>query len=370
MNIPNTLSLQRYIMSSSRMASRLIRWYLADHRPLPWRETRNPYHIWLSEVILQQTRVDQGLSYYLEFTGAFPTVADLAKAPEDLVLKYWQGLGYYSRARNLHAAAKRVVEEHKGIFPSQYELIRTLPGIGPYTAAAVASIAFDLPYAAVDGNVYRFLSRLFGIETPIDSPEGKKQFQELAGSLLDRKRPGLFNQAMMEFGAMVCRPANPACAGCLFADECVAFRSGRVKLLPVKGKKQAVRDRYLYYIIYIDRQGNTLVGKRTGKDIWEGLYEFPLIETNSPSDTALPEITGRIAALSGSNAVIRQVSPEIRHQLSHQLLHAVFIHVSVPRLPAVNWPGYFVCPAGELEQYAFPRLISRYLENGESMSFT
>ena len=220
-------------------AKRLIKWYNFNKRELPWRSTSDPYKIWLSEIILQQTQVNQGLSYYLKFVEEFQTVKDLAKAPADKVMKLWQGLGYYSRARNLHEAAKNIVNEHKGEFPKAYEDIRALKGVGDYTAAAIASIAYNLPYAVVDGNVYRVLSRIFGIETPIDSTSGKKEFNELANELLTKKNPADYNQAIMEFGALYCRPKNPDCTNCIFNDKCEAYRLNKINLLPVKSKNMS-----------------------------------------------------------------------------------------------------------------------------------
>src|ERR1043165_6651460 len=255
-------------------SGKIMTWYEQNKRDLPWRNTRDPYLIWLSEVILQQTRVDQGMAYYHKFAEAFPTVKDLAKADSDKVMKLWQGLGYYSRARNLHAAAKMVAGKYKGVFPASYEGIKELKGVGDYTAAAIASFAFKLPHAVVDGNVYRVLSRVFGIETPIDSTQGKKEFNKLANELLDISNPADHNQAVMEFGSQFCKPVNPDCKSCFFNTKCFAFKHSKVPELPVKSKKTKVRSRYLNYFIIVDKNGSIFVHKRQKKDIWEGLYEF------------------------------------------------------------------------------------------------
>ncbi len=270
----------------------LIQWYLQNKRDLPWRKTIAPYKIWLSEIMLQQTRVAQGLPYFLKFTEAFPTVQDMATAPEEQVLKLWQGLGYYSRARNLHATAKQVTFEMGGDFPGSYEGLLKLKGVGDYTAAAIASIAYGEPVPVVDGNVYRVLARYFGIETDISSSGAKKQFTEVAASLLPKDDAANFNQAMMEFGALQCVPKNPDCSVCIFNTECAAYLTGRVDKLPVKLKKTKVTNRFFNYLIIKDAAGNTVVNKRTAKGIWRNLYEFPLIETESELD--LEEVREKI----------------------------------------------------------------------------
>jgi len=262
----------------------LLDWYRNNQRDLPWRRTNDPYAIWLSEVILQQTRVEQGMPYWLRFIEDFPTVTDLANADEREVLRLWQGLGYYSRARNLHAAAKIVRDEYNGNFPNQYEQIRALKGIGDYTAAAISSFAFNLPHAVVDGNVYRFLSRIFAINTPIDSTNGKKEFFVLANELLDKSNPGTFNQSLMEFGAMQCKPSNPDCSVCPFNQYCQSFATNTVSEYPVKAKKTKTRNRYFDFIILSDEK-NTLLQKREEKDIWQGLYQFPVIESEKKNKT-------------------------------------------------------------------------------------
>ncbi|WP_080903660.1 A/G-specific adenine glycosylase [Parabacteroides sp. Marseille-P3160] len=340
-----------------------INWYRQHQRELPWRETKDPYLIWISEIILQQTRVAQGLEYYRRFTERFPTVKSLAEAREEEVLKYWQGLGYYSRARNLHTAAREVMVRFGGHFPCRYEDILSLRGIGEYTAAAIVSFAWNEPYPVVDGNVYRVLSRLFAIDTPIDSSKGKKQFTELAQMLLNPEKAGIQNQAVMEFGALQCIPQNPDCPHCVFEDYCMAFHAGKVQSLPFKQHKTKTRNRYFNYL-YLIYKGQTYLHRRSGKDIWEGLYEFPLIETESSVD---------FAALSRMEAFARLLPPEIpltllssktgvKHVLSHQILYASFYKIELAS-PLRPDNAYRPIPPEELEHYAIPRLIHSYLEN-------
>jgi len=351
------------LMNKHSFSAPLIAWYEAAFRPLPWRETADPYHIWLSEIILQQTRVDQGMAYYYKFIENFPTVAHLAAATEDQVLLCWQGLGYYSRARNLHASARIVVQVFKGKFPETYEGLLSLKGVGPYTAAAISSISFNLPHAVVDGNVYRVLSRLAGIFTPIDSPAGAKEFRALANSLIDDRRPGLFNQAMMELGAMICKPQNPACDSCPVASGCYARLNNRIGELPVKEKKTLVRNRWFYYIVLTDPSGKTLVMQRKAGDIWQGLFEFPLVETNGEewTDNEIPvELFDELLKKPGFE--LTGISSPVRHILSHQHLHARFLRFSAPALPSALYPESIEIHLDNLGSLAFPRLITRYLE--------
>ena len=344
-----------------RFAPALLRWYAENGRQLPWRMTRDAYRIWLSEIILQQTRVQQGLAYYERFIDRFPEIRLLAEAPEDEVLKLWQGLGYYSRARNLHAAARQVVEQHNGCFPSTYEEIRALRGVGDYTAAAIASMAFDLPHAVVDGNVYRVLARLFDLATPIDSTEGRKSFAALAQELLDTHHPATYNQAIMDFGATHCTPQRPACSTCPFADCCLALAAGTVAERPVKQGRTKIRDRYFHYLHLSDGE-RTLLHRRSEGDIWQGLYEFPLIETSEATEFA--ELCGGddfLALLAGSHYRLRATKRMAKHQLSHQRLHATFYHIEVEQLPSTD--GLIAVPHAELDQYAVARLTERYLED-------
>lgn len=339
----------------------LLAWYSQNRRNLPWRSAKNPYSIWLSEIILQQTRVEQGIGYYYKFLDAFPSVDKLAAAPVDKIMLLWQGLGYYSRARNLHAAAKMVVNTYNGKFPDSYEELRKLPGVGPYTASAIASIGFNLPHAVVDGNVYRLLSRYFNIDTAIDSSFGAKAFFELANELIPHEHPGDFNQAMMDFGSLVCKPKNPSCAVCPLSAGCGAFRYSRVDFLPVKKGRIKVRKRYFIYLIVEDAEGNTLVKKRGPKDIWEGLYEFPLFELNDEKSWLDPLASEEIQSFFKSlQANVDKVSNPVKHILSHQHLHVAFIHAT-PR--ALNMKGSFEkVPISTLNQLGMPRVITRYLE--------
>lgn len=307
-------------------AKRLIQWYLQNKRDLPWRETTDPYRIWLSEIMLQQTRVAQGMPYYFAFSEAFPTIFDLARAPEEKVLKLWQGLGYYSRARNLHATAQHIALELGGKFPENYTSLLQLKGVGEYTAAAIASFSYKEVVPVVDGNVFRVLSRYFDIETDIASPKAKKEFSALAFELMPKDNPATFNQAIMEFGALQCVPKNPSCMFCPLNDGCLALAKGKVDQLPVKLKKQKVANRYFNYLVYADADGKTLLQKRSGKGIWQNLYEFPLVETQSQADL------GMVSDAIDKNE-IRSISEidgaSVIHKLSHQHLFIRFWKVEV-----------------------------------------
>lgn len=347
-------------MEKTDISALLIAWYEKNRRELPWRETSDPYRIWISEVILQQTRVAQGLGYYERFTARFPDVAALAAADEDEVLKLWQGLGYYSRARNLHAAARQVIGDFGGKFPETMEGMLSLQGVGRYTAAAVCSIAYGEPLAVVDGNVYRVLSRLFAVDLPIDSTPGQRYFAELAQSLLDVRRPGLHNQAVMELGALQCVPKSPDCRVCPLRDCCLALAGGRIGALPVKTGKTRVRPRYFNYLHIHD--GNSLWLSRRGEgDIWQGLYEFPLIETEQETEFEELRRTEAFFRLLGNTAFRLEKYVEMpRHQLSHQTLYARFYRIAVDGLPQV--PGLRTVPFRELHDYAVSRLTEMYLD--------
>ncbi len=340
-------------------AKNLINWYKTNKRELPWRHTSDPYKIWLSEIILQQTQVVQGLSYYYKFVKNYPTVKHLAKAPIDEVMKNWQGLGYYSRARNLHEAAKYIVMHYKGVFPKTYLEIRQLKGVGDYTAAAIASSAYNLQHAVVDGNVYRVLSRVFGIETPIDSGEGKKQFQNLANELLPKKESSLYNQAIMEFGALYCRPSNPNCSECIFKYKCAAFAEEKVSFFPVKAKKTKVKIRYFNYFIFTNKQ-TVYISKRQEKDIWQGLYEFYLIETPKKIKNELILKTKEVRKIASlKESVIKSISKEYKHILSHRQLFTRFYHLEIKH--SIKLKSTINVKIKDLNKYAFPRLIERYL---------
>ncbi len=332
----------------------LREWYLQEKRDLPWRGSTDPYSIWLSEVILQQTRVDQGTPYYHRFLSAFPNVGALAAASEDEVLKLWEGLGYYSRARNLHAAAKQVMSEHKGRFPSNHEGLRSLKGIGPYTAAAIGSIAFRLRVACVDGNVIRVMARFHGITDPVDSTTVAKEIDRLAQEALDREHPGDHNQAMMELGATVCLPKNPRCGDCPLREGCVTLRLGLMDSIPFKAKRTKVRDRFFHYMVLSDGE-RTLVERREGGDIWQGLYQFPLVE----SDRALSPDEALKFAPWADEALFRQSVGPFRHLLSHQRIHALFFEWRTDTLPASD---YQPVTWDSLHHLAFPRLVHRFLE--------
>lgn len=344
----------------------LCAWYAREGRDLPWRETRDPYRIWLSEVILQQTRVQQGLAYYLRFTERFPDVRALAAASEEEVLKLWQGLGYYSRARNLHAAARQIVREFGGRFPDSYEQVRRLCGVGEYTAAAVCSIAFDLPCAVVDGNVYRVLARLFDLDTPIDTTAGRRVFAALAGELLDPSCPGRCNQAIMDFGALQCTPAQPRCGDCPLSERCAALAAGSVGERPRKRGRTKTRDRWFHYL-HLTCDGQTSLRRREGRDIWQGLWEFPLIETEGPADFATLAARPDFRSLAGREWRLRGCVPMPPHQLSHQTIRATFYRLEVEALP--DGEGLRAVPAARIDDYAVSRLTESYLEGGQGELF-
>ncbi len=327
-------------------------WYRQNKRDLPWRHTNDPYKIWLSEIIMQQTRVEQGLSYYLKFINTYPSVFDLANASEQEVLNLWQGLGYYSRARNLHFTAKFIAFEREGEFPTNFNDLLHLKGIGNYSAAAIASFCFKEPVAVVDGNVYRVLSRVFDIAIPIDSTEGKKYFFELAQNLINKKEPDVFNQAIMEFGALQCTPSNPNCSICPLSVKCLSFAADTINLRPVKTKKVKVSKRYFHFMMF-NIDGNTYLEQRNSKDIWLNLYQFPLIETIDNNETINWE------KYSISPPV--KVSSEIKHILSHQNIHAKFYHFSSAPLTAE--PNWLKIKFADIQDYPLPRLIDRYLDN-------
>ncbi|MFS4492441.1 A/G-specific adenine glycosylase [Maribacter sp. 2308TA10-17] len=346
----------------------ILIWYAQNKRTLPWRRTRDPYKIWLSEIMLQQTRVVQGTPYYLKFVANFPTVYDLAKASEEQVLKLWQGLGYYSRARNLHATAKMVVEEYEGEFPKTYKELLKLKGVGDYTASAIASICFDEPQPVVDGNVYRVLARYFGIDTPINSTEGLRYFKELARKIMNADNIRDYNQGIMEFGAIQCAPKKPNCLSCPLNESCVALQKNTIDKLPVKLNKTKVRKRYFNYLVPLidseNREKRTLLKRRKGKGIWQNLWEFPLLE--SDDEISLEKV------LSGLSEVLElHDSPEVTpfneklivHKLSHQHLHTRFWLIKTD----TKLEGSI--PVAEVEDYAVPVLIADFIKTAKISYF-
>lgn len=356
-NTINIVLLQNQI-KLMKFCNLLEAWYLSVDRDLPWRKNKNPYSVWLSEIILQQTRVAQGTAYYYKFIEAFPEVSDLANASEEVVLKLWQGLGYYSRARNLHYSAKYITNELNGFFPDSYAELLKLKGVGDYTASAIASICFDEQTAVVDGNVYRVLSRYFGIDTPINSSKGIKEFKLLAQSLLETENPGQYNQAIMDFGALQCVPQNPDCSICPLAGGCEALKSGKIGILPVKEKKIKIKKRYFNFIVLITPNNSLILSKREGKGIWQNLYQFPLIESDRTIDISnLIEDDDFQSLLDCDDPTIMLYnSKEWVHKLSHQHLYTQFWVVHS------NSKHRDLIPIDDLGNYAVPRLVDRFIE--------
>lgn len=342
-------------------SDRILAWYQSHKRPLPWRETKNPYVIWLSEIILQQTRVEQGLPYFLRFVEEFPNVTNFARASEDRILRLWQGLGYYSRARNMHKASKLVLEEFSGVFPTQFQDLLRLPGVGEYTAAAISSFAANQPHAVLDGNVFRVLSRYFGIEEPINSTAGKKIFTQLADELLDRQHPGEYNQAIMDFGALQCKPKSPDCSVCPLLIDCEAYKTNRQDELPKKLKGKKSKDRYFHYFL-IEQDGQVLMSQRGEGDVWANLYEFPMIESAVHMDAQeiqdLPEFQGLF-----KDAAPVLIGDVRKHVLSHQNIYARFYKLDVENVELAkksHW-NYFL--SENLDKLAKHKLISSFIEH-------
>lgn len=328
-------------------------WYRQNKRNLPWRETKIPYLIWLSEIILQQTRVAQGKSYYLKFVNRYPKISDLANADEQEVLNLWQGLGYYSRARNLHHAAKQVIEDFGGEFPSTYEDIKRLKGVGDYTASAIASFAFDLPHAVVDGNVYRVLSRYFADNTPIDTSEGQKLFKAYAQELIGNENPAEFNQAIMELGALICTPKNPDCNSCPLQNNCAGFHKNNVSDFPVKAKKTKVTNKYFNY--FVSSSDKLQIEKRKGKGIWQNMFQLPFIESKHPLKLSqIKDITEEKWDIHTQKKI-----KEYTHLLSHQKIHATFWKIDAL---ITNDSELITVSLDEIQGYPLPRLIDKYLE--------
>lgn len=337
-----------------------LSWYETCKRDLPWRVSPAPYNVWISEIILQQTRIDQGIHYYNRFVEKYPNCTILASTTENEVLKMWQGLGYYSRARNLYAASKQITNEYNGIFPNNFDELKKLKGVGEYTAAAIASIAFNVPVAAIDGNVYRVLSRLFEIDIPINSAKGINQFKKLANELIDPDRPGDFNQAIMEFGALQCIPANPDCTNCPFQQVCLAYKNETIKYLPVKIKGQKVRDRYFNYLV-IEFDHSVLFNKRIEQDIWKNLFDFPLLETATFSEPdELFQSDAWSIFFEKEKIRVSHISEETIHLLSHQRIHARFIHILPDSLQNIP-PQFKMIDKKDIFGLPVPKIIERYL---------
>ncbi len=347
--------------TSENINSLIINWYIKNKRDLPWRKTNNPYHIWLSEIILQQTRVQQGLAYYLKFVRNYPLVSNLAQASEQQVLSDWQGLGYYSRARNLHKAAKIIHEDFEGIFPDQYSEIIKLPGIGDYTASAIASFAFNENQAVLDGNVFRVLSRLFNWSTPIDSTQGKKEFRQLAQDFLVENNPAEHNQAMMEFGATLCTPKNPNCEECPVLIHCEGYNMNVHLQLPVKEKKTKVRNRQMNFL-FLENQGEILVEKRSKKDIWQHLYQFPCIDEILVEESELKIMFEKEV---GRSLLDFHRTKNLTHLLSHQKLN-IDIFTATLANPTIQFPYEWV-KTEDLEQFPFPRPLVDFLQEQLSL---
>ncbi|HUR64999.1 MAG TPA: A/G-specific adenine glycosylase [Chitinophagaceae bacterium] len=338
----------------------LLKWNRKQNtRQMPWKGEKDPYLIWLSEIILQQTRVEHGLNYYNKFVKAFPDVHKLAKAPGEKVFKLWEGLGYYTRCRNLIASAKYISKELKGKFPGTYETIKALKGVGPYTAAAISSFAFNESHAVVDGNVFRVLARVFGISKAIDSTRGKKHFTALAQELLDKKQPGLYNQAIMDFGAIICKPATPLCSNCIFNKTCYAFLNDKINVLPVKEKKLTIKNRWFFYLI-LEYRNTIALRERTSKDIWQGLFEFPLLEMKKDEPVNILLKKAEINNLLPKHGYkLLEVSPLYKQQLSHQLLAGRFLRISVSKKHALgDWKWI---EKNKLARYPLPKFINQHL---------
>jgi A/G-specific adenine glycosylase len=343
----------------SRFAKALLHWdATSNDRPMPWKGEKDPYRIWLSEVILQQTRVEQGWAYYERFTTTFPTVQDLARAPEAQVFKLWEGLGYYARCRNLIAAARRITDGNNGRFPDTYEEILDLPGIGPYTAAAIASFAFNSPHAVVDGNVYRVLSRIFNCDLAIDGTEGKRWFATKAQELLPEDRAGAYNQALMDFGATICKPV-PECAHCFYRNDCGAYQHGRQSVLPVKAKKTAVRERWFHYIL-LEHEGAVALHPRSGRDIWQDLWEPLLVEAaHVLSKEELLDVLQKEYGIRPEECTVVSAAGKGRQRLSHQLIHFAFLHLSLSRRPRLDSFQWIVREAVTAQPY--PKTVGDFL---------
>lgn len=347
----------------SYFTRQLLHWHnTLNQRDLPWKGVRDPYKIWLSEIILQQTRAEQGLAYYLKFVENFPTIHDLARATDEKVYKLWEGLGYYSRCKNLLFTARYISGELYGKFPDTYEELLKLKGVGPYTAAAIASFAFNEPKAVVDGNVYRVLARFLGNDTPIDLPEGKKYFQAQAEEFLDKSVPALYNQAIMDFGATVCTPKLAACETCCLQKKCVAFNTNTVYQLPVKANKISKEELFYYYLIF-SYKNEVLIRKRIEKHIWQNLYEFYLVKVAEPLENAEEAVSAFIKEYPAAKIKISDVSATSRQMLTHKKINGTFIQLSLSK--KIHLPGYSWIKKQALNDYPFPRIIYNYMQENK-----
>ena len=338
----------------------LITWYRNNKRDLPWRNQTDSYLIWLSEIILQQTRVEQGMPYFLRFLECYPTVKDFSSASEDEILKLWQGLGYYSRGRNMLKTAQKVMADFNGVFPTAYADLITLTGIGEYTAAAISSFSSNESKAVVDGNVYRFLARYFGVSTPINSTEGKKEFQALADEVLDKNNAGEHNQAMIEFGALQCKPKNPLCETCPFMLSCFAYKNAQIATLPVKLKKLKIRERHFHFFVIVNEKHQLIIKRRNNSDIWAGLYDLPSLELLSKPERLemIPEFRNWFE----NEPKVKNISNEIKHILTHQRLFARFVEIDAKTKNILMQDGWLWVNLEDLKNYGMPKLIFEFLK--------
>ncbi|MBX2931390.1 MAG: A/G-specific adenine glycosylase [Chitinophagaceae bacterium] len=342
--------------------STLMQWHKKHNkRTMPWKGEKDPYKIWLSEIILQQTRVEQGTAYYEKFIHTYPTIHQLAKAKDEAVFKLWEGLGYYNRCKNLLFTARKIVAEYKGIFPTNYEDILQLKGVGTYTAAAIAAFAYNQPYAVVDGNVFRVLSRYFGIDTAIDSTEGKQLFTKLAYTVLDKKNAALYNQAIMDFGATVCKPFLPQCHQCIIKTHCTAYTNGQVNQLPIKEKKLTKKKRWLYYFIF-KCENEILIHQRMNKDIWQNLFEFYCFETDTQIQWNKKLIESVLKELNIQQYHNIHISKEYEQQLTHQHISGKFIQIDLFAIPTTLKTYQWIAEKN-IHQLAFPKFINHFMEN-------
>ncbi len=345
-------------MNHNKFSKLILAWGKQNHRPMPWKAEKNPYFIWLSEIILQQTRVEQGRKYYLKFIKHYPTIQDLANAKEDVVLKDWEGLGYYSRARNLHFTAKYIAKEFHGNFPRNYNDLLKLKGVGAYTAAAIASFAFNIPKAVVDGNVIRVLSRVFGIENQHKTAQEKREFQEFADTFISLKNPAIYNQAIMDFGAQICLPKNYLCQKCMFSKECVAFINNLQEVLPLKKPKIKIKKRSFTFLVFNFKE-NVYIEKRIAKDIWKGLYQFPLIENKNieTKNEILKEIE-KMFHIRSKEIFIKNISQKVVQKLTHQTLTVKFVEIELKKEFLSN---FIKTEIKILHKFAFPKIIKEYI---------